>query len=73
MFESVFELECFKNVQKVADFPYVRGEGEGRGVNQHMENSICFCRFFLKASLRLTIILKCLTKGKRPCLNDAMI
>ena len=23
----------------------------GGGVNQHIENSICFCRYFLKASL----------------------
>ena len=45
--ENVLELpkNHFKDLKKVADFPYVRG---GRGVNQHMEN---FCRYFLKASL----------------------
>ena len=32
-------------------------------VNQHMENSICFCRYFLKASLTLTADFQTLTKS----------
>ena len=35
----------FKDVNKVADFPYVRGGG----VNQHMENSVCFLHIIFES------------------------
>ena len=36
----------FKDVKKVADFPYVR---RGGGGNQHMENSICFLQILFES------------------------
>ena len=46
---NVLELpkNHFKNVKKVADFPYVRGGGGG--FNQHMENSICFLQILFES------------------------
>ena len=44
--ENVLQLpkNHFKDL-KVADFPHVREEG----VNQHMENSICFLQIFFES------------------------
>ena len=46
--KNVLELpkNHFNDVKKVADFPYVKG---GRGVNQHIENSICFVVFIFES------------------------
>ena len=43
---NVLELpkNHFKDIKKVADFPYVKG-----GVNQHMENSIRFLQIIFES------------------------